>query len=118
MKTKNYLLLFITVLLILVACKKDKPVTRVVEFTSTTYVSLGTYNSVGKPDYLLTPDTISPALLAYINATLPEGQDLRNTHPELLSTEATADVAITQQSDVFITFVSHTGGYTNTFAFY
>ena len=67
---------------------------------------------------MLTPDTISPALLAYINATLPEGQDLRNTHPELLSTEATADVAITQQSDVFITFVSHTGGYTNTFAFY
>ncbi|MEO8764813.1 MAG: DUF4114 domain-containing protein [Ginsengibacter sp.] len=117
MKTKSYLP-FIAVLLILIACKKDKAVTRPVEFTSTTYLSLGTYSSVGKPDYLLTPDTISPALLSYISATLPEGKDLRTTHPELLTTSAIADVTIAKSSDVFITFVSHTGGYTNTFAFY
>ena len=102
----------------LIACKKDKPVTRVVEFTSTTYQTLGTYDSSGKPDYLLTTDTISSALLSFINNTLPDGRDLRISNPELLTTKAIADIAITQPSDVFITFVSQGGGYTNTFAFY
>jgi len=117
MKIKKYTPLVI-ILFILIACKKEKAVTRVVEFPTTTYLSLGTYNSVGKPDYLITPDAISSAMLSYINTTLPEGQDLRKTSPELLTTEAIADVAISQQSDVFITYVSNTGGYTNAFAFY
>jgi hypothetical protein len=117
MKLRNYTPLFI-ILLTLIACKKENPVTRVVEFTSTTYRSLGTYDSLGKPDYLLTPDIISSALLSFINNTLPDQTDLRISNPELLTTKAIADVAITQQSDVFITFVSQGGGYTNTFAFY
>lgn len=118
MKIKNFTPLFI-ILLMLIGCKKEvKPVTRVVEFTSTTYKTLGTYDSSGKPDYLLPRDTISSALLSFINNTLPDGKDLRISNPELLTTKAIADIAMTQQSDVFITFVSHGGGYTNTFAFY
>jgi hypothetical protein len=117
MKTRTYIPLFI-ILLILVACKKDTPVTRVIKFTSTTYQTLGTFDSLGEPDYLLAKDTISPALLSFIKNTLPERIDLRTTHPELLASSAIGDIPITQTSDVFVTFVAQTGGYTNSMAFY
>lgn len=99
------------------ACKKD-PVTKPVHFDSTTYESLGTYSQTGKPDYLTTPDAISQDLLTYYFETLPEGKDLRKTHPELLTTNAIADIKITKPSDVFITFVYKSGAYSNSFAFY
>jgi hypothetical protein len=117
MKTKNYPpLLFI--LLILFSCKKDEPKTRVVEFKSTTYQALGSYDATGEPSYLTTPDTISSDLLSFLNSTLSEGINLTTTHPELLTNKAIADIPITEPSDVFMTFVSQSGGYTNTFAFY
>ncbi|MBC7922795.1 MAG: DUF4114 domain-containing protein [Ferruginibacter sp.] len=117
MKTKNYVLLWV-VFLMSVSCKKEEPVTRAVEFTSTNYQTLGTYDSLGKPNYLLTRDVISPTLLSFIKDALPDKTDLRTTNPELLTTSAIADIVITQQSDVFITFVSQNGAATNTFAFY
>ena len=46
MKTKTQFYLFF-ILLALVGCKKDSPVTRVVKFTSTTYQTLGTFDSLG-----------------------------------------------------------------------
>ena len=101
-----------------IACKKEKPVTRVVEFKSTSYQALGTYNSSGKPDYLLPRDSISSALQTFIDTTLPDQIDLRISNPELLTTKAIADIALTVQSDVFITFVSQGCEFTNTFAFY
>lgn len=116
MKTKNYLFLVIIVLLMLNACKK--PATRTIKFTSTTYQTLGTYNSLGQPDYLLTSDTISSSLLSFINTTLPNGQNLTLSHPELFSTTAIADIAITQPSDVYITYVTEGCGYANSIAFY
>jgi hypothetical protein len=116
MKTIKYTSLFV-ILLMLVACKKA-PVTKVVKFDKTSYQTLGTFNSLGEPDYLVASDTISAALLAFINTTLPSGKDLRTTHPELLNSAAIADITITKPSDVFITFVSQSGGYTNSIAFY
>ncbi len=117
MKTINYSsLLFL--LLLFNACKKDTAVTREVKFTSTTYKTLGTYSSLGKPDYLLTPDIITGNLLNFIDSILPPGKDLRTSHPELLSSTAIADIKITQSSDVFVTFVLQEGGYTNSIAFY
>ena len=118
MKTQKYTPLFI-ILLILVACKKETPVTRVVKFNKTSYQTLGTFNSSGKPDYLLTEkDSISPSLLSFIKNTLPDGKDLRISHPEFLSSTAIADITIGKPSDVFITFVSESGAYTNSIAFY
>lgn len=119
MKTKIYTSLFI-ILLIANACEKktDEPVTRPVEFTETTYESLGTFDDVGKPNYLLARDAISSDLLSFINTSLPEKEDLRRTRPDLLNSSAIGDIVITQQSDVFITFVSQGTAYTNTFAFY
>jgi hypothetical protein len=104
--------------LIFNACKKDDAVTRPVEFPETTYENLGTFDNSGKPDYLLTKDVISANMLSYISSLLPERTDLRNTHPEMLSSSAIADIAITQQSDVFITFVSQGTALSNAIAFY
>ncbi|MEP6596505.1 MAG: DUF4114 domain-containing protein, partial [Ginsengibacter sp.] len=64
-------------------------------------------------------DAISSNMLSFINSILIEKSDLRTTHPELLSTSAIADIAITQPSDVLITFVFEvTGNSPNALAFY
>ena len=93
MKTQKYIFIFIS-LLVIVSCKKD-PVTVPVKFTSTTYQTLGSYDASGKPSYLAPADIVSPTLLSFVNSTLQEKQDLRGTHPELLTTKAIADIAIT-----------------------
>ncbi|HTM98680.1 MAG TPA: hypothetical protein VL088_08060, partial [Pedobacter sp.] len=119
MKIKNCYTLFVVVL-IFAACKKDgsDEATRPVKFTETTYQNLGTFDNAGHPGYLLTKDAISPNLLSYINTTMPEKDDLRKTHPELLSSSAIADITITQSSDVFITFVSQGTALADAIAFY
>lgn len=115
MKTKNYLSL-IAILLVFNACKKD-PVTKEVKFTSTTYDKLSTFDSKGTPANLLR-DTISPAMLNFIDTLLPDTKDLRVRHPEFFSSSAIGDITVTQPSDVYITFVSEGGGFSNSIAFY
>ena len=101
------------------ACKKGKEaVTRPVKFTSTIYQTLGTYDALGKPNYLVPPDTISPSLLSFVDNTLPNGKNLTISHPELFSSTAIADITITQPSDVYITFVLEGCGFANSLAFY
>ena len=115
MKKLTSLLIIISMI---VACKKEA-VTKPVEFTSTTYQNLGTWDTSGVPAYLLTPrDVISADLQSYINNTLVEKSDLRTTNPELLTTKAIADIAITQPSDVTITYVSQLTTSSNALAFY
>lgn len=115
MKTKNYFYLFALILL-LSACKKD-PVTQPVKFTSTTYENLGPYNSIGLPNTLL-KDTLSPALLSFIDSILPDGKNLTLSHPEFFSSSAIGDIRITQPSSVYITFVSQGANNQNAIAFY
>jgi hypothetical protein len=106
MKIKNYSL-FILALLLFNACgdkNVDEPQTKPVEFTETTYEFLGTFDANGKPNYLLPRDAISANMLSYINSNIPDGSDLRKKNPDLLKTKS-YELAITQQSDVFITFV-------------
>ena len=117
---KKYTSLLLGIVL-LSACHKnkaDEPVTKPVEFKETSYENLGTFDSTGKPGYLLQPDPISSELLAYVNNTLPEGKDLRKTNPDLLKSKSIADIAISISSDVFITFVSQNTGSGNAIAFY
>ena len=116
MKPKNYLFLF-GILILVNACKKE-PLSKAVNFTSTTYQYLGTFNSSGEPDYLSPPDTISSSLLSFISNTLPDGQNLTISHPEFFGNTAIADITITQPSDVYITFVSQGCAYANSIAFY
>lgn len=115
MKTKNYFYL-LAIILILNACKKD-PVSKIVKFTSTTYVNLSQYNSQGLPDILL-KDTIPPDLLSYIDTLLPDGKNLTTSHPEFFSNSAIGDITITSPSTVYITFVLQSGGLNNALAFY
>ena len=117
MKIKKVTFLALLSFLLVASCKKT-PVTRVVEFNSTRYDTLGTFDNSGKPGNLLPKDTISRALILFLDSTLPEGKNLTIAHPELFSTSAIADVAIKQKSDVFITFVSQGTHFKNTFAFY
>lgn len=116
MKTRIYLPLF-AFLFAAGACKKD-PLTRPVEFTATSYQALAPFDSLGRPSNLLPRDTISASLQSYIKTTLVEQTDLRTTHPELLATNAIADIVITKSSDVFVTFVSQLTASTNALAFY
>jgi hypothetical protein len=116
MKTKNLLTLTV-ILFVLNACKKDV-VTRDVQFKSTGYLTLGTYDSTGNPDYLTTNDIISSALLSYIDSTLPDRKNLTLRHPELFLSTATPDIVVTQPSDIYVTFVSQGSGLTNSIAFY
>lgn len=100
------------------ACKKDV-VTRPVDFTATQYEFLGTYDSTGKPNYLINPpDTISPGLLAFIATNLPDGKNLTLSRPDLFTSTASADIVVTQPTDVNVTFVSADADFTNGIAFY
>ena len=115
MKTTKRLLSALAILLTLSACKKDTA--SISPFTGTTYTTLGSYDNTGKPAGLL-HEEISDSLAAFIATTLPEGQNLTLSHPEFFSSSAIADVAITQTSDVYVTFVKQGGILDNALAFY
>lgn len=106
MSTKTFIVPF-AILLMLNACKKP---------ASTTYDTLGTYDTAGKPSYLLSKDVVSASLVSFLDSVLPAGENIMTSHPELLTTSA--DIKITQQSDVYMTFVSEGAGITNSIAFY
>jgi len=122
MKT-NKAFLLATLILLFSACKKSsedpkEPVTVPVEFTETTYQTLGTFDEFGKPNYLAGRDVITSDLLSFINTNLPQNKDLRNTNPQLLSNPPIADIVITRQSEVSVTYVSSETAFTEAFAFY
>ena len=117
MKSKKYIFILLFGLIFIASCKKQA-VTRAVQFTSTTYDTVGTFDNTGKPGSLLPKDNISTPLQNFIDTLLPERHDLRQTHPELFTSSAIADVVITQKSNVVITFLSGHTQWHNTFAIY
>lgn len=120
MKTFRYTLLFISSVF-LYSCQKELsfanvPLEEIPEETK--YLTLGTWDEWGRPNYLLAKDVITTNLESFIKSTLPERSDLFYLHPELLSSNVSADIRITQMSDVYITYISQGAGMTNTIAFY
>jgi Domain of unknown function (DUF4114)/Secretion system C-terminal sorting domain len=86
---------------------------------NTTFQYLGTFNSSGRPNYLVTPGDVVPAdMMARINNSLPENYPVPTYHPEYLSTGVQSDIVVTALSEVWITFVDEGAGYQNTLAFY
>ena len=80
---------------------------------------LGTWNSMGVPNYLWAQnDVISNDLLEDINASLPEGTPLPVSHPEYLNSRDDGSVVIVEDCNVWITFVHEGAGFTNTLAYY
>lgn len=78
----------------------------------------GGYNSQGVPEYLVQNDNISQDFLDDINATLPEGDPLFNTHPEYLDPGNEHDLIITELSEVWVTFVHEGAGFRNVLGYY
>jgi len=81
--------------------------------------TLGTWNSQGVPNYLEAEgDIVSEGLLSRIRASLPESKRLPNVHPEYLSSSAQTNIWLTQEADVYVTFVGEGAGYKNVLGFY
>ncbi|QQL49518.1 LruC domain-containing protein [Mucilaginibacter ginkgonis] len=73
----------------------------------------------GVPVYLdPTNNAISSSLLSYINASLPEGSAVPDTHPQYISNTAINVIKVTATTDLYVTFVSEGAGYLNTLGWY
>lgn len=87
--------------------------------TSSIFKSLGTYDALGVPNYLTTPDdVVDAAFLSDLNATLPEGVDLPNTFPKYFNNANQSNLHLLEPSDVYVSFVHEGTKTTNTLAFY
>lgn len=87
--------------------------------TNTKFSYLGTYNSNGRPNYLETPgDEIGIEMLNTINASLPEQKKVPELHPEYIASDATTNINVIEDAEVWITFVHEGAGYRNALGFY
>lgn len=83
-----------------------------------TYQTLGTWTNAGNPNYLTNSDVISSALLADINASLPEYDPLPSSHPQYLVNGNLANTVLNDSADIWVTFVHEGAGYNNVLGFY
>lgn len=82
------------------------------------YKPLGTYNSLGVPNYLTTNDVIDAAMIQDINATLPEYSQAPNTHPQYFANTNEQNLVLNDACNVWVTFVHEGAGYRNVLGFY
>lgn len=85
---------------------------------SSVFKYLGTFNSLGVPDYLVENDQVTAEFLQQINATLPERYPVPVAHPEYLASGNTINIEIVQSAEVWVTFVHEGAGYKNSLGFY
>lgn len=87
--------------------------------TQTSFNFLGNWNNQGVPDYLEAErDQISAGFLKRVNASLPEGRPVPRYHPDYLKNDVITNIDITQEADVWVTFVHEGAGWRNTLGFY
>ena len=87
--------------------------------TKTKFVYMGTYDTQGGPLYQESvSDIITAAELQSINTSLPEHANESVLNPQWITTGSNADIVITQQSDVYLTFVYEGALYTNSLGWY
>jgi LruC domain-containing protein len=81
--------------------------------------ALGTFNSVGVPNYLVAPnDVVDASFLADINTALPEYRPVPQYHPQYLSQSNETSLKLQQRGTVWVTFVHEGAGYKNVLCFY
>jgi LruC domain-containing protein len=81
--------------------------------------ALGTFNSLGKPNYLTsTNDVVDGAFLANINTALPESKSVTTFHPQYLLQNNQTNLVIQQASQVWVTFVHEGASLKNTLCYY
>lgn len=83
------------------------------------YTFIDTFNFLGVPDNLAFADVIQQNLLDDINASLPENVPggIPATNPDFLAGKET-NLIITEEADVWVTFVSEGAGYRNVLGYY
>ncbi len=87
--------------------------------TNSIFVPMGTYNSLGVPGYLLTPnDIIDAAMIQDINATLPEYINATVGHPQYFVSSNEHNIVLDQACNVWVTFVHEGAGYKNVLGYY
>lgn len=80
---------------------------------------LGTFNSLGVPNYLVKPnDVIDAALLSDVNTALPEYQPVPAYHPQYLEPTNETNLEIQKPSNVWVTFLHEGAGYRNVLCYY
>ncbi len=83
------------------------------------YVYIDSYDSNGVPDNMAFPDVIQQNLLDDVNASLPENYPggVPFSNPEYLAGKET-NLIITEEADVWVTFISEGAGYRNVLGYY
>lgn len=77
------------------------------------------WGATGVPNYLdAESDEITAALLAGINASIPENGHLPNEHPEYLTGTNPTDLPVTQDADMYIGFLYSGTSQQNTIGYY
>lgn len=80
---------------------------------------LGTYSGAGVPNYLISPnDVLSQTFLSDINSSLPESQPVPTYRPNYLSASVERNLILSEQCDVWITFVHEGAGYQNSLFYF
>lgn len=80
---------------------------------------MGTYNSKGVPNYLEpVNDPVDATLLNDLNASLPERQPVPTYHPDYLASTVPNNLALTEQCDVWVTYITEGAGWYNSLGFF
>jgi len=83
------------------------------------YYVLGTWNSSGLPDYLEKEnDILSTEFLNDVNASLPEGIPLPESHPQYLTGSSDANLVIVDDCEIWVTLVHEGAGWHNSLGYY
>lgn len=82
------------------------------------YTYLGTFNSLGVPNYLTTSDVIPQGLLTNVAASLPENYPVPTYNPSYIATGTNSNIVMTGNGHVWVTFVDEGAGYKNVLGYY
>lgn len=84
-----------------------------------TFSYIGTYNGEGVPFYLMPEgDVVSQDILNMIAASLPEGQPVPTYHPEYIANGVQTNTVLTEDAEIWVTFVHEGAGYRNALGYY
>lgn len=81
-------------------------------------ITLGTWNSLGVPDYICGQDVISTDFFKKITSNLPERKNLPVEKPILFNDNVNTNIILQDKGEVYITFLHEGAGWKNTFGYY
>lgn len=83
------------------------------------YYILGDWGKKGLPEYLEdTDDEITNEFLEKVNASLPEGKTLMESHPEYLANGDDTNIEMIDEGEIWVTFVHEGAGWKNALGYY